>query len=157
MKEQLGFQGKYIFESYDVLSGNKIDTTEYNVVTQLFFTRIFRFLNYSADFPAVDDLNLTHIAIGTGTVPAIKTDSALQTEIFRKTLASKIYNLNDFTSKISIGPTEGNPAGGYIKEIGCFAKATDTLNTGILVSRASVNIAKNSNIKLIISWVLTGV
>lgn len=157
MKEILKLHGLYVIESFDA-QGNLLSKVEKkNLVTQNMFTGFFKFLNQALDAPAIDSLNLTHIAIGTGTNAALKTDTLLQTETFRKALASKTYNSETFVSKTSIQAAEGNPAGGIIREVACFAKATDTANSGLLVSRANVVIEKNANIKLVITWFLTAI
>lgn len=156
MKDIIELKGRYNITSIDERSGRIIESIDFNVVTQLLFTGLFKLFNYDTDLPTADSLNFTHIAIGTGLNAASKSDTTLQTETFRKVLASKTYNSDTFVSKTSIAASEGNPGGGFIEEVACFAKATDTANSGTIVSRANVHIAKNTNIKLVISWTLIG-
>jgi len=141
--------GEYFFEAYE--NGKrapKYDRHYHNVITQNFFTGVFQLLNAATGA----DIHLTHMATGTGTGAALKTNTALGTEAFRKALSSKTYTATQFTAKLSLGTTESNFT---IKEIGIFANATDTAGSGTLISRCLVDIAKNSNITYLITYKLT--
>lgn len=141
--------GEYFFEAYE--NGKrapKYDRYYHNVITQNFFTGVFQLLNAATGA----DIHLTHMATGTGTGAALKTNTALGTEAFRKALSSKSYTATQFTAKLSLGTTESNFT---IKEIGIFANATDTAGSGTLISRCLVDIAKNSNITYLITYKLT--
>jgi hypothetical protein len=113
---------------------------------------IYAFLNESETSPDVDALNVTHIAVGTGTTTATATDVKLETEIYRKAVTTKGFNTQRFKATLLLESAEANPTGGIIKEIACFAKATDTTDSGLMLSRANVNVLKNENIKLSIVW-----
>lgn len=156
MRDTMKFKGKYIIEAVDVRTGKIVHSSKHNVVVQGFFTGVFKFLDQAVSSPSVDDLNVTHIAVGDGTASAMRSDTLLDNEVFRKVTATKSFTTTTFTCKMALGPTEGNPSGGFIKEVAVFAKATDTVDTGTMISRANVNVAKNNNIKLTITWVLTG-
>lgn len=144
--------GEYHVEGFD-RSGNKVyDKTFHNILTQAFFTRVFQFLNQAISVPDVDALNLTHMATGTGTATPTKADTALGTEAFRKAISSKTFTANKFTCKLSLDTSESNFT---ITEIGTFAKATDTPGSGVLISRALVNIPKTSAIKYLVTYTIT--
>lgn len=153
MKDFMRVRGRYEAISENERTG---ETRYYrnNTLTQLLFTGMFKFFNYDIDTPGANSLNFTHIAIGDGTTPSAKTDTILVNEIFRKDVASKIYTSSIFTTKAVIASSEGNPTGGFVKEVACFAAASATPGSGTMVSRANVNIEKNANIKLTISWIL---
>jgi len=141
--------GEYFFEAYE--NGKrapKYDRYYHNVITQNFFTGVFQLLNAATGA----DIHLTHMATGTGTGAALKTNTALGIEAFRKALSSKSYTTTQFIAKLSLGTTESNFT---IKEIGIFANATDTAGSGTLISRCLVDIAKNSNITYLITYKLT--
>jgi len=141
--------GEYFFEAYE--NGKRApqyDRAYHNVIVQNFFTGVFQLLNAATGA----DIHLTHMATGTGTGAALKTNTALGTEAFRKALSSKSYTATQFTAKLSLGTTESNFT---IKEIGIFANATDTAGSGTLISRCLVDIAKNSNITYLITYKLT--
>lgn len=141
--------GEYFFEAYE--NGKrapKYDRYYHNVITQNFFTGVFQLLNAATGA----DIHLTHMATGTGTTTATKADTALGTEAFRKALSSKSYTTTQFIAKLSLGTTESNFT---IKEIGIFANATDTAGSGTLISRCLVDIAKNSNITYLVTYIIT--
>lgn len=141
--------GEYFFEAYE--NGKrapKYDRHYHNVIVQGFFTGVFKLLNAATGA----DIHLTHMATGTGTGAALKTNTALGSESFRKALSSKSYTTTQFIAKLSLGTTESNFT---IKEIGIFANATDTAGSGTLISRCLVDIAKNSNITYLITYKLT--
>lgn len=143
--------GEYHFEGFDKNGVKVIDRTFHNILTQEFFTRVFKFLNQEISAPEVDALNLTHMATGTGTATPTKADTALGAEVFRKAISSKTYSANKFTCKLSLDTSESNFT---ITEIGTFAKATDTAGSGTLISRALVNIPKTSAIKYLVTYTI---
>ncbi len=145
-------KGEYRFEGFD-LQGNKVsDVTYKNVLTQLFFTGLMKFLDQVVSNPGVGDMNLNYVATGTGTNPALKTNTLLQTEAFRKSIATKTIGLTTFTCKVSLDPADSNFT---ITEIGVFAAATGTVDSGTMVSRANVNIEKTSSIRYLITYTIT--
>jgi hypothetical protein len=153
--------GRYTVQGYDEnwnpaefeCNGQMVSTYRgKNVLTQLLFTGFFKFLNAVTDTPAYDDLNITHLAVGTGTTAPAKTDTTLENEYFRKAVSSKSYTDDIFTAKMLMGTTEGNTT---ITEIGVFADATDTTDSGTLLSHIAVNITKTDSISLLLTWTLT--
>lgn len=153
--------GRYTIKAFDAkgnpaeftCNGNRVSVYHgKNVLTQLLFDGFFKFLNAVTDTPAYDDLNISHLAIGTGTTTPAKTDTTLETEYFRKAVSSKSYTDDVFTAKMLMGTTEGNTT---MTEIGVFADATDTVDTGTLLSRIAVNITKTDSISLLLTWTLT--
>lgn len=156
MMDKIKMIGQYTIESKNILTGEETSRTFKNIVTQGLFSGLFAFLNQDTSAPADDILNLTHIAIGDSSTGATRADVALANETFRKQITTKYFNSTIFTAKLSIGAAEGNPTGGIIKEIGIFAKASATPGSGTLCSRAVVDVVKNSNIQLLITWTLTG-
>ena len=139
IKEGLKFNGVYHIEGWE--NGVKtIDATYKNVVTQTLFNGLFHALN-----GAPDDLEITEIALGSGTNTAMKSDTALQTEVFRKAISSKSFTATKFIVKLSLATSE---AAFNIREIGVF---TDTA----MLSRVNVNIDKNASTQLLITYTLT--
>jgi len=167
MKDTCTFKGKYRFEGFD-LTGLDVDLTQidvntiadrkvsddtfHNLLTQGYFTAIMKFLNQAIDSPNVDDLNINYIATGTGTTTPTKADTKLVTEVFRKAPASKTKTATVFTCKLSLAAGESNYT---ITEIGTFADGTASADTGLMISRAIVNIAKNSNISYLVTYTIT--
>jgi hypothetical protein len=154
MIERALFAGYYRFDSLNITTGERVVTEYKNALTQGFFSAIHQFLRYSESLPDSDALDITRVAFGEGTTPASRNDSVLIDEQYRKSPASRSFTNTLFTVRAVLAAGEWNPTGGYIKEVGIFAKATDTTDDGTLLSRAVVNVQKNSNIQLSITWEL---
>ena len=122
------------------------DYTFKNVVTQLFFNNVFALLNGGAS------LSVSHIATGTGSAAAAKSDTALVTEVFRKPVTSKSYTTIQFMTKLSIAASESVY---HIREIGLFCNGSMIPGSGVLISRAVVDIVKNISTQYTITHILT--
>jgi hypothetical protein len=146
MKDNLGITGEYRIEGFE--NGVKtIDQTVKNVITQNLFSGLFDALD--GDSCA---LEITHMATGTGTNPALKSNASLQTEVFRKAISAKSQTATTFVVKLSLAAAESVFV---IREIGIFAEATDTPGSGVLLSRVNVNIDKNASTQLLITYTIT--
>jgi hypothetical protein len=154
MKERLTIEGLYTFDALHLDTGCHVITTFKNALTQGFFSAIHQFLRYSESLPNSDALDITRLAFGEGTTSASRNDTVLVDEQYRKSVASRTFTNTLFTARATLAAGEWNPTGGYIKEVGIFARATDTPDDGTLLSRAVVNVQKNSNIQLSITWEL---
>ena len=154
MAEHISLKGRYTIESYNVKTQERSTIVFENAITQGYFTAIHNFLSQDISGAAADSMSLNYIAVGTGTNTAGRSDTDLQTEYFRKAITAKSFSASKYSARLSIDVTEGNPVGEYIKEVGILANATGTAGTGILFSRANVNIQKNDNIRLNILWEL---
>jgi hypothetical protein len=148
MKDKLRIKGVWTFDGYE----NGVFVGRYkkeNIIVQGFYDLLWQFLREDVDGPAVSDLNLTHMATGDGTTPAAIADTLLENELFRKSIASRTYTDDTFTCKLSLATSESNFD---IREVGIFADGTGTVDTGTLISHASVNIPKNSNIQYLVTY-----
>lgn len=152
MNEKMTASGEYRFEGFDLQGKKVLDKTFHNVLTQLYFTGIMKLLNQAIDSPAAASLNLTHMATGTGTTAAMKSDTKLVTEGFRKDISSKTRQDTKFICKLNLAAGESNYT---ITEVGTFANGTGTADSGTLISRAVVNIEKNANISYLITYTIT--
>lgn len=148
MTDMINIRGFYTIESVNILTRTTEVWTITNLVTQGFYDGVHRLLDHTQSTPAADIIDLQTMELGTGTTPPARTDTSLETSYFSKALTTKSFTDNLFTARLSVGAPEGNPAGGYIKEVGIFAGTR-------MISRASVNIQKNSNIQLLITWQLS--
>lgn len=143
--ERLQVHGAYEIEAINTATGERVTHRTSNIVVQGFYDALFEFLNYSSDSPDADVIDLTQIRLGTGTTAPTRNDTALEAEYFSKDITSKSYTDTTFTARLSIGAPEGNPAGEHIREVAAYAGTR-------MVSRAIVDIQKNSNIQLVITW-----
>ena len=133
-------KGVYRFEWLDE-SGRIVKAKEYhNVVTQNFFTGVFAALNGTTH-----DLAATHIATGTGTSAALRANTALETEVFRKAISNTVVTATKFTAKLLLSAAESNVT---IREVGVFAGSS-------MLSRCNVNIEKTASLQLLITYTLT--
>src|SRR5574344_577357 len=147
LNEKLTLHGHYTVEGYDA-DGKLVERHEVdNLLTASLYTMIFNFLNASAQ-----SVSITHMATGTGTASPSQADTAMGTELFRKAPASKIAGTDTVTCKLILLPAESN---GTITELGALCTGTDTAGSGTLISNASCNILKNSNLKYLITWKLS--
>lgn len=154
MAEATKTKGRYTIEKFNIRTQERTIEVFENAITQGFFSAIHAFLSQNLTGVDADSMNLTHIAIGTGTNTASRNETALQTEYFRKQITVKSFSATKYSARLSIDVSEGNVPGEYIKEVGIFADGTDDAGTGILFSRANVNVQKNDNIRLNILWEL---
>lgn len=130
-------KGRYEFFNVDTKETKVFD----NLVVQGFFTNIFKAMKGETFYLQVKDF-----ATGSGTNAAIKSDTTLQTEYFRKAISSINYNTTQCVIKTTLAPSESNIT---IKEVGIF----DT--NGGLISRANVNIEKNASTQYIVTYTMT--
>lgn len=149
-------KGVYTVKYFDHATGRSWEERYENTYTAGLVEAIFKFLTESTSSPSIDALNISHTALGTGTTAPTKSDTMLQTEYARKTVGYRAYTATKLTCETSFAASEGNPSGGeYIKEVGTFCKATDTLNSGLMISRCAANIYKTNTVSIIIVWELT--
>jgi len=144
--------GEYAFTAYDSHDNFLWRQTKRNLLTQAFYTAVLKLLDYTNQTPDADSLNVNYMAIGDDNTAATIADTTLEHEIYRSTFLSKDITSSQLTGKIFLPIATGNPSGGIIKEVGVFVDGTATTDSGLLMSRAVVNINKNNNIKLIIQW-----
>lgn len=150
------FIGVWTIVSKNSLTGEVLEVVKRNAITQGFFTAIHRFLNEDQLIVLNDELNITHLGLGDGLTPATRADTILENEYYRTAVASKSFTDVLFTVTSFLDNVDGNPAGGFIKELGIFAKASITLDSGTMISRSVVDVQKNENISLTLKWELRG-
>jgi hypothetical protein len=155
--ENVCFFGVWTIKSENIKTGEVKELVFKNAITQGYFTAIHRFLSEDQLTVTNDELNITHLGIGDGITPALRTDSTLENEIERLTVTTKSFTDSKYSIKIFIDAGDGNLPGGFIKELGIFTKATATLDSGNMISRSIVNVQKNSNIRLTLNWGLSDV
>jgi len=154
--ETIGFIGEWTIESENVKTGLIKSYNVKNAITQGFFTKVHRFLSQDQLTVANSELNITHLEMGLGTTPATRNDSAMEDGIEREPTTVKTFTDTVYTAKWFLDTAVGNLTGGYIKELGIFAEGTATLGSGTMISHTIVNIQKDENIRLTLSWKLRG-
>lgn len=106
----------------------------------------------TAGSPSPTPLRVNYVALGTGTNAPAAGDTTLQTETYRKVTASanNVSNVASITGFYTAAETSGT-----FREAGLFIAGTASANTGTLLSRVSVNIAKTTAQTMTISWSIT--
>ena len=106
----------------------------------------------TAGSPSPDPLLVNYVALGTGTNAPAAGDTTLQTETYRKVTASanNVSNVASITGFFTAAETSGT-----FREAGLFIAGTASDNTGTLLSRVAINIAKTTAQTMTISWSIT--
>jgi len=101
----------------------------------------------------VSDIKITHTSLGTGTNAPANSDTQLQTETFRKVVASSTHSLNQLFITAFYAANEGTPS--THREAGLHIGATATPNSGTLFSRVAINITRSVTETLTIDYTIT--
>ena len=151
MIDRLGLKGQYLFEGYK--NGRLVHVAKYdNVITQLFYDRLWSFINADNETPDFDALAANYLATGTDATTATIGDTLLVAEGFRKAISTKTKTSSVFTMKTLLGTADSNFT---IREVGIFAGATDIADSGILLSRCNVNIDKLALVQYFVTYTIT--
>ena len=146
MGEGIKLIGTYRFEK--IKNGVVIEAQEYhNTVMTALKESILKFMNCAEEDPAptCSIIDVQYIATGDDDTAVTVGDVALGNERFRKIYTQKSRSGNAFTAIAVLAADESNFT---IKEVGIFAGGSATADSGTLLSRALVNVEKNSNIEI---------
>lgn len=98
------------------------------------------------------DIRITHSALGTGTSTPANADTQLQTEVYRKNVASATSDQATTYLTAFYSATEYT---GNIKEAGMFINGSAGANTGTLFSRIALDTTKSSVETLTIDYTIS--
>lgn len=102
------------------------------------------------DSPANKKGTITYCAVGTGTTAPAATDTALETEIYRKLISVRSNSANVARFRTFFNTSEANAV---IKEIGLFGdNASGTTDSGTLFCHLAVDKTKTSAETLTLDW-----
>lgn len=156
--ERIGLLGDWEIHSKNVLTGEEKTYEYHNMIIQGFYDILHGFLNYDIDSsPTADDFKLNYVALGDNSTAVQRSNTSLGNEVERYVYTVKSYTDMAYTIRLFLGTSQGNMTEGYIKELGVVANGTSTLESGTLISRSVVNIRKNDNIQLTLTWTFKGV
>lgn len=147
MEESLEMHGKFRIEALDAKTGQLLWAKDYkNLLTnqsQAVRSQMLRGVYTGGN----NYLKINYFALGTGTTAPSVSQTQLANEQFRKQVTQRTASGYDVITTCSIGAGEANF---HIYEIGVFCgdSATDTADTGLMLSRVLVDIDKNSNMIL---------
>lgn len=154
MKDIIRIHGIVDLEELNILTGEKKVTRYKNMIMQSYYDLIFKFLNTDNESVDLDAFTINRVALGTGTTAVTSTDTKLAAEIYRKLPTTKTRGNSSFVTKVIIAPAD---AVGNIKEIGIFAKGTNTADSGTLLSRLLIDKQKTALLQwtILYSYILS--
>jgi len=142
--------GVYKFTLRDIHTGEVIVKKYKNLIPTAGRSAIASWLTASSPSPASMRLNYT--ALGTGATAPANGDVQLQTETYRKAIASATNASNvAYATAFYTAPE----VSGTFTEAGIFMNATGTANSGTLFSRVAVSITKSTSQSLTIDYTIT--
>ena len=145
MTDNLSMRGSYRIIARDASTGRLLWAKRVNnMLTACSRTARVQMLMGTYDGDG-SEFEIKYFAFGTGSATPTQTDTQLDVEVYRKQVTQISADGGTVTSVVSLGAAEGNYA---IREIGVFCgpAATASANSGVMLSRALVNIEKNTNI-----------
>lgn len=139
----------------------RVKLTFHNILTGI--DDIFEFQNvicnsgkesWAGRSAGADNLGkITYMALGTGTTAPDATDTALETEIYRKQNSISSYSANEATFKTFFSTEEANDT---LKEIGLFGDdASGTADSGTLFAHRAIDRTKADTETLTVEWVIS--
>jgi len=140
------FEGIYEFQEYKVYKNAYVKGNKYiykNVLVQNYFTNIFKAIKGESS-----DLEILTFRTGDDNTAATRNDTALGNEIFSKSITQSSYSTTAIQIKTTLLTTESNF---NILEVGLFTSGDG------LISRAVVDIDKNSSTQYLVTYTLTPV
>lgn len=151
MLEGIKLKGVYTFTIRNAKTGRIKRIYRYeNLITTVGLTMIAN--NLTATSPT-NVMRIKVSALGTGTTPPAAEDTTLETEVFRKLIASEVNDVS--TAYYSAFYTASETSGTY-REVGIFCDADAAVtDDGILFSHAAINVTKSLLETLTIDYTLT--
>jgi hypothetical protein len=148
--QALKLKGVYKFTLEDINTGKKRVFEYENLIPTVGRTAIAEHLTNASPSPA--SLRCNYTALGTGTNAPANGDTQLQTETFRKAIASQTKSNN--IAYMTAFYTAAEAIGTH-REAGVFINGTGTANSGTLFSRVAINITKSGTETLTIDYSIT--
>lgn len=149
-REKSTLHGKMVFELRSAKTGKLKKLIEIdNLVCNTGKNAVAARLNAETSFTTGV---INYMAVGTGANAPASSDTTLQTEIARTTVASNSRSLNVATMTFFFNSSTGN---GLLREAGAFIDGTGTTNTGYLFDRVNINITKTISDTLTITLIVT--
>ena len=143
--------GIYRFTIRDAVTGAIKRVYEYkNLIPTVGRAQIAKAL--SGDITTAQEIRITHTSLGTGATAPANGDTQLQTEVFRKPVASSTFSNN--VLYVTAFYTAPEVSGSFL-EAGIHINATATANSGVLFSRVAISVTKSVTATLTIDYTVT--
>lgn len=106
----------------------------------------------SGGLSVIEDIEINFTSLGTGSTPPANGDTILETETFRKAVASATFDANQlFITAFYTAPE----VSGTFSEAGVHIKGTGSVDTGTLFSRVAIDVTKSPSETLTIDYTTT--
>ena len=148
--EMIRIEGVYKFTLENIYTGEKKEFIYKNLIPTVARSAIASHLTNAIPVPTL--LRATYTALGTGVNVPANSDTQLQTETFRKAIASQT-NANN-VAYMTAFYTAPEVSGTFL-EAGIFLAGTIAFNSGTLFSRVAINITKTTSETLTIDYTVT--
>jgi len=150
-KESFGMKGEYKFTIRDAKTGKIKRTYHYeNLIPTVGRQQIAAAL--AATLGTLPEIEITHSSLGSGVTAPANGDTTLETEVFRKIIASGTFASNQlFVTAFYIAAE----AVGTHREAGLHINGTITPDSGILFSHVAINVTKSASETLTIDYTVT--
>ena len=149
-KENQTLVGIWKFTLEDILTGVKRVFEYRNLIPTAGREQIC--LALEGGIASINEIKITHTSLGTGVTAPNNSDTQLETETYRKSVASATHASN--VLYISAYYTAVEVSGAF-KEAGIHINGTGAPNSGILFSRVAVDITKAVTESLTVDYVVT--
>jgi len=149
-KELVSLKGIWKFTLRDVVTG-AVRVLEYeNLIPTVGRQQIAKALSGGTSTAA--EIKINYTSLGSGLTAPANGDTQLQTEVFRKLVASGTFSSNQLFITAFYTAAE---AVGTHKEAGLHINGTASANSGILFSRVAINVIKAATETLTIDYTVT--
>jgi hypothetical protein len=150
-KEQLKIKGELTATIRDAITGAVKRVYKYhNTVVTVGRAALANQLTASS--PAITDMRINKVALGTNVAAPAAGDTKLGTEVYRNNVASATNANNIAYVTGFFGATEDD---GTYKEAGLFIEGTASADSGTLFSHAAIDITKSNTETLTLDWTIT--
>jgi len=150
-EETTGMKGSYKFTIRDAETGKVKRVYEYdNLIPTVGRAQIA--LALEAALSAIADIEINFTSLGTGTTAPANGDTTLETETFRKAVASLTSVSNQVFVTAFYTAAE---VSGTFREAGIHINGTGSVDSGVLFSRVAINITKSLSETLTIDYTIT--
>lgn len=149
-KEDIGLVGVWTFTLKNVLTGKIRRIVQNNIIPTVGRQQIAKAI--SGALIGLADIEANYTSLGTGVTPPANSDVKLETEVYRKNVASAT---NDQNKLYLTAFYEAAEVTGTFKEAGIHLNGTGTPDSGVLFSRVAIDITKSGTETLTIDYEVT--
>lgn len=152
-RENMKMAGTYVFTIRDAETGRIKRVYRYkNILPIIGRKRVLEAL--AGLITNVSEIKINETSLGTGTTPPSNNDTQLETEVYRKAVASVAVSNNILYLTAFYTATE---VSGNFKEAGLHINGTGQTNSGLLFSRVAIDISKSLTETLTIDYTLKNI